>query len=286
MSITSRCTCMLMIASFIVSLSGVAQAGDTKTPEPIAPTDGVIKLFNGKDLTGLYTWLKDTKYEDPRNVFTVKDGMLNISGDGLGAITTKNEYKNYHLIVDFKWGTRTWGERKNKALDSGVLVHCIGPDGNYSDTWMASIESQIIEGGTGDFIVIDSDYKKGEREKVSLVCEIDETRKNEARWKKGGPRKTFSGRIVKWYGRDPEWRDVLGFRGKNDLDSPVGEWTRLEVICDGGTITNVVNGVVVNQGFESFPSAGKILIQCELAEIFIRRWELWPIGKAPKYTAN
>ena len=26
-------------------------------------------LFNGKDLTGFYTWLVDTKREDPRRVF-------------------------------------------------------------------------------------------------------------------------------------------------------------------------------------------------------------------------
>ncbi|MDC0935078.1 hypothetical protein OAS39_02245 [Pirellulales bacterium] len=50
----------------------------------VAPKDGVIQLFNGKDLTGLYTWLADTKYEDPRGVFSVKDGKLHITGNGWG----------------------------------------------------------------------------------------------------------------------------------------------------------------------------------------------------------
>ena len=54
---------------------------------------------------------------------------------------------------------------------------------------------------------------------------------------------------------------------------------------DGDTITNLVNGVVVNQGLEATPSAGRIQIQAELAEIFFRKIELWPIGKAPKYEA-
>ena len=32
-----------------------------------------IELFNGKDLTNFYTWLVDSKYQDPDGVFTVVD---------------------------------------------------------------------------------------------------------------------------------------------------------------------------------------------------------------------
>ena len=46
----------------------------------------MIKLFDGKTLGDCYTWLKDTKREDPRKVFTVSDGMIHISGDGYGGI--------------------------------------------------------------------------------------------------------------------------------------------------------------------------------------------------------
>jgi hypothetical protein len=67
------------------------------------------------------------------------------------------------------------------------------------------------------------------------------------------------------------------------VESPDGQWTRMDVICDGGTITNIVNGVVVNQAFDAQPSAGKIQIQTELAEIFFRKIELWPLGQAPPY---
>ena len=38
----------------------------------------------------------------------------------------------------------------------------------------------------------------------------------------------------------------------------------------------------VNEGFEANPSYGRLQMQTELAELFIRRWELWPLGKAPK----
>jgi len=266
----------------LVCLAQTSVAEKAKS-EPITPRDGVIKLFNGKDLSGLYTWLKDTKYEDPRQVFTVKDGLLHISGDGLGAVLTKDEYKDYHLIVEYRWGDRTWGNREKRTKDSGVLVHCVGPDGNHSGIWMTSIEAQIIEGGVGDFILVRGTKEDGSPGDVSLTCEVTKDRDGETVWKEGGERKTFDRGRINWFGRDPDWKDELGFRGPQDPDSPGKQWTRLEVVCDGGRITNYVNGVKVNEGFDAKPSAGKILIQTELAELFVRRWELWPLGKAPKF---
>src|SRR5262245_4378528 len=76
--------------------------------DPVKPTKET-KLFNGKDLTGLTTWLRDTKREDPRKVFSVKAGELHISGDGFGYVATDKEYKDYHLTVEYKWGKRTDG---------------------------------------------------------------------------------------------------------------------------------------------------------------------------------
>ena len=39
---------------------------------------------------------------------------------------------------------------------------------------------------------------------------------------------------------------------------------------------------VINSGYNAVPQAGKLTVQTELAEIFVRRWELWPLGKAPE----
>ena len=266
-----------------ISMGSLQASGiETEDAPPLTPTDSVIRLFNGEDLQGLYTWLRDTKYEDPRQVFTVDNGLLRISGDGWGGITTKESYRNYHLLCEFKWGERTWAERKDRTRDSGVLVHCHGPDGASGKTWMTSIEAQIIEGGVGDFIVVAGIHADGSPVKpLSLTTEITQDRDGETVWKKGGERQKFTSGRINWYGRDPDWKDELGFRGMHDVESPVGEWTRLEVICDGGHILVKVNGVVVNEGFDAEPTAGKITIQSELAEILIRRWELWPLGKAP-----
>src|SRR6476660_828068 len=94
------------------------------------PVTAPIKLFNGKDLTNFYTYLQGIgKNKDDKGVFTVKDGAIRVSGDIFGCFTTEKEYENYHLVVEFKWGTHTSGGRKDKAMDSGILLHCVGPDG-------------------------------------------------------------------------------------------------------------------------------------------------------------
>lgn len=246
---------------------------------PITPKDEVIKLFNGKDLDGLYVFMRDTKYEDPRKVFTVSDGMLHVSGDGFGGICTKLEYRDYHMICEFKWGERTWEKRKESARDSGVLVHCTGPDGAYSGIWMASIEAQIIEGGIGDFIVVPGKDAAGKQIPLSLTANVVKDRDGESVWRPDGLAKTFARGRMNWSGRDPDWADKIGFRGRYEIEKPFGQWNRMDVICRGDKVTIVLNGVVVNHGYNAVPSAGKLTIQTELAEIFVRRWELGPLQK-------
>ncbi len=248
----------------------------------VSPVDGPIRLFNGQNLDGFYTWIRGSEYDDPKKVFTVQDGMLHISGDGYGGLITKKAYRDYHLVIEFKWGEKTWGDREDRARDSGVLVHCWGADGGYSNTWMASIEAQIIEGGVGDILVLSGkDPKSGEVLTTSLTAEITKDRDGEKVWKKGGERITLNSGRINWFGRDVDWADKVGFRGKDDVESPLGQWTRMEIIADGGHLVYKVNGVVVNEGFDSKPDFGKIMVQTEQAEMFVRRLELWPLGKAP-----
>ena len=248
----------------------------------ISPKDGPIKLFNGQNKEGLYTWIKGKTYSDPDKVFTVEDGMLHISGNGYGGITTNQAYRDYHLIVEFKLGDKTWGDRIDRARDSGLLIHGWGPDGGYGNTWMASIEAQIIEGGVGDILVLTgSDPETGQVLPTSLVAETMKDRDGELVWKKGGEPSTVSSGRVNWFGRDVDWADTIGFRGREDVESKLGEWTRLEVIADGDHLKYKVNGVVVNEAFAANPDSGKLLLQTEQAEMFVRRFELWPLGQAP-----
>ena len=57
----------------------------------------------------------------------------------------------------------------------------------------------------------------------------------------------------------------------------MGEWTKVECVCEGSTITVLVNGVKVNRAYDVFPAAGKILFQSEGFEVFVRKWEVRPL---------
>lgn len=252
--------------------------------EPIRPAHR-IALFDGQTLGDCYTYLQDTKYEDPRRVFRVTDGLLHITGDGLGSIITRKEYRDYHLVLEFRWGEKTYGNRADRARDTGLLIHSRGADGGYNGIWMPSLEVQIIEGGLGDFILVTGNDRDGKPVPISVTCETGRDRDGEVIWQRGGRRETFdlsNRRRINWFGRDPDWADRLGFRGQSDLDRAQSEWTRMDVICDGPKVQVFVNGTQVNEALEVRPDSGRIQLQSELAEVFFRRWELYPVGQGPR----
>jgi hypothetical protein len=262
---------------FTLVLAAVVLADDKKA-EPSRPTDRVIPLFNGKDLTGLYTWLQDTKYDDPRKVFTVRDGVIHVSGEGMGYLATKDEYRDYHLVVEYKWGEKTFGSKT--VRNSGILLHATGPDGNAGKgAWMASIECQLAQGCVGDFIVIRGKDKDDKVIPVTLTSDTVLGPDGRTRWKKGGKPTVWSGKQFWWSMHDPDFKEVIDTRGKNDVESKLGEWTRVECVCKDRWITVIVNGHTVNECYDVFPSAGKILLQSEGFEVLFRKFELHPVKK-------
>jgi hypothetical protein len=268
-------TCLLV--TLVLSLAIVR--GEEK-PAPAAPPEGVLKLFNGKDLSGLSTWLKDTKRQDPRGVFTVEDGIVHVSGEGMGYLATDKEYRDYHLVVEYKWGKRTDGGKY--VRNSGVLLHAVGADGNAGGAWMSCIECQLAQGCVGDLIPIRG---KDESQAVIPVQFTSETvlgPDKRPRWKKGGEPRTFTKSQLWWSLHDPDFKELLDTRGKQDVESSLGEWTRIECLCAGKRITVIVNGATVNECYDTFPAAGKILLQCEGFEIFFRKFELHPLKGAAK----
>lgn len=262
------------------------------TPSVASPTDDhsqqeeAIRLFDGEGLDHFYTFLKDRGRDaDPLGVFTVTDGLLRISGEEWGCITTRDVYENYHLVAEFKWGDKTWGNRAHAARDSGILLHSVGEDGAYGGVWMHAIECQMIEGGTGDFIVVGDGS-----EAFSITSPVSETLQGKSHvfQPDGKPVTIHEGRI-NWFGRAPEWQDVRGFRGARDVERPVGEWNRLECIARDGEITVILNGVTVNRCFDARPSKGRIQVQSEGAEVFFRRLDLYPLKSAeprPRFIYN
>lgn len=264
-------TLALIAGSFIIGGCGTTKS---KSSASTVSKSKSITLFNGQNLDGWYKFVKGRGRDiDPKNVFSVEKGLIHISGEEYGCITSNEEYSNYKLTVEFKWGPKTFAPRVDRARDGGILLHSIGADGGYSGTWMYSIECQIIEGGTGDFLVVGDGSKK-----FSLTSNVAPKNGGKANvYLAGGQPLTINGGRIDWFARDPEWKDVLGFRGKNDVEKPVGQWNKVECVVIGDKVSAYLNGVLVNEAYHVSPTKGKIQIQSEGAEMFVRKVEIVPL---------
>jgi len=271
-----------MPGAWLSAATWLAAACCAAAAEPTITPTRTIALFNGTNLAGFTTWLVDTKRDDPRRVFAVTNGMIRISGEGLGYLATERGYRNYHLIAEFKWGRTnwSWGNRAGAARDSGIFLHATGPDGNSHDgngAFKAAIECQVMQGSVGDFLLIRGNSADGKliAPRVTVEASTGHDHDGWPWWRRGGQRRVIErwGR-VNWSGKDRSWKDVTDFRGARDVENSAGKWSRVECICDGGRIRIKVNGTIVNEAFDVYPDRGQILLQCEGSEVLYRRLEL------------
>lgn len=155
-----------------------------------------VSLFNGRDLTGWHFFFnhKDKSADptvDTKGVFKVEDGVIHVSGEEFGCLTTDKEFSNYRLQLEVKWGDKKYPprEKPEHRRDSGILVHCVGPD----KVWTKSIECQIQEHDFGDFHMVggttievdgklqkgrvikskDAEKPNGEWNTVEMICDGD-----------------------------------------------------------------------------------------------------------------
>ena len=272
---TIDAACCLVGLLAILGDRAAAVAGPSEF-EATFPGQRTINLID-EELSYFDSYLKKQGLnKDPDRTFAVKDGVLRIYGPEFGYLATKNEYENYHLIIEFKWGDATCGHRAELARDSGVWVHCIGEHGAISNLWMAGIECNIIEGATGDILMISDGTDRfaiagrgRPHEQQKHVFYFDALNGVDRE-------KKINGRS-NWWGKTYPWHDVKGFRGEQDIERPVGEWNRLEYSVIGRHISIILNGVLVNQVHNVKPYKGKILIQAEQADIYFRRLDLIPL---------
>ena len=254
----------------------------------VSRKDKWIPLFNGRDLTGWDTYigpdLNDSGKaisepiglnKDPRKVFTIVnvngENLIRISGENWGAISTVQEFENYHLQLQFKWGELKWGQKKNKNRDSGLLYHSVGRYGADYGAWMRSQELQIEETNTGDYWGV-----------AGGMADIPVTKKSETEYDYD-PRGSF---ITFKEGGKQGRRCFKGSAAEN----PTGEWNTIDLYCWVDTSVFVVNGKVVmilyhqkqQENGQALPlTRGKIQIQSEGAEIFYRGIQIQPLKEFP-----
>jgi hypothetical protein len=269
--------CRFRPAIIVLSLLTVLMIQQSaRSAEPVTKKINLIEAIEKGDVEYHLNQAMEL-HDAPKDIWKAADGILHVSGRGYGYVATKQSYRDYRLILDFKWGEKTWGKREKAARDNGILLHAYGPHGAFAGTWMASIEAQLIEGGTGDVLVLSTKLDDGTLLQTSLTSEYVLDRDKEKIWKKGAARQKVTDGRINWEKRDEDWTDTKDFRGGADVEKPVGEWNTLEVIAKGDTLQYFLNGVLVNEGFEASPSEGKILLQTEGAEMFVRRYELLPL---------
>ncbi len=137
----------------LLLLAGMAGSAFAWSQAREIPKHGPAEvLFDGKDLSHFDIVMKSTGLNsDPGHVFQVENGVVHVSGKEFGYFVTKQEYKNYYLRAEFKWGEGTFAPRAGQARDSGILFNIQGP----AKVWPRSVEFQINEGCTGDFWMTD-----------------------------------------------------------------------------------------------------------------------------------
>ncbi|WP_394750946.1 3-keto-disaccharide hydrolase [Spongiimicrobium salis] len=215
--------------------------------------------------------------KDPFKVFSIieedHETVLKVSGEVYGCVSTKEEYANYHLRIQFKWGDKKWDPRKNLLKDSGILYHSIGPFGvEHWRSWMLSQEFQIMEGHLGD-------YWNQANSAIDIRAYIPEYIMNPV----ADVSQDFIGI------GEGEAIPSYCMRSGN-YENPHGEWNTLELICFEDKSIHIVNGKTamvlrnsryVEDGKKVPMTKGKIQLQSEAAELYYKNIEIRSLEAIP-----
>ena len=236
-------------------------------------------LFNGKNLKNwdIFLGAPIPGFEDlakkatPALTYNVieLDGqkVIHISGDIFASLATKAEYGNYHLHLEFKWGDKVYGKR-----NSGVLYHSFGPFGASFGTWMATIEHQLMHENLGDTYLM-----------CNTACETKALKSEDGKSFTYSPKGQITAFSEKENGRS--------VKKAKDAEKPLGEWNTVDLYCFGQTSVHVDNDQVVmvnthcskiENGQKVPLTKGKIQIQSEGGELFIRKIEIEKIKEIPE----
>ncbi|NOR74589.1 MAG: DUF1080 domain-containing protein, partial [Draconibacterium sp.] len=204
-------------------------------------------LFNGENLDGWDTWVGSVEdggeivglNKDPLNLFSVVEiegeKVIRISGEVNASLATKEEFENYYLTMEFKWGDEVF-----KTYNSGLLYHSYGDFGVGLGVWMSSHELQMKTGSVGD------SYRMGKS-----YCEISMIKNEDGKFvysKDGEKKPSIPATDTRIIGKDA------------DYEKAHGEWNTVELYCYGGSSVHVVNGNVnmVNHNSGKYIGEGNI----------------------------
>ena len=220
--------------------------------------------------------------KDEAHVFTVEmqqgEPVLRISGEVYGCVFTKQDYANYHLKLQVKWGAKKWPPRLDEPRDSGILYNSQGEAGvDYWHSWMLAQEFQVSEQQRGNAM---GDYWciAGSVADIRAVRQRDTLKFSPA----AAPVSMGNG--------GPYWCQAA-----DSQEAPNNGWNELELIQVNGQSIHLVNGRVVlalaNSGFMAKGQRqplthGKIQLQSEAAEVFYKNIMIRPLAAMPAQYAQ
>ena len=266
----------------VLAACSASLCASAQDPVPEEPTEKV-ELFNGRNLENWYKFIKGRGRDcDPLGVFTVTNGVIRVTGEEFGCITTEKAFKNYKLTVEYRWIGGAYGKQKGKSPDSGILYHSIGEDGAWHGTWMRSFEFNVIKSRTGDLLIVETPGY-GTNSPFAASGIVDD----QGRWQKGA----FGSEPGKFVHLHGPGRINSCFRpptppGGFTCDTPVvpperkeGAWNKCVLICDGDQVEHILNGVTVVRACNVRPTGGRIQLQSEGHGVEFRRVTIEPVPR-------
>ena len=165
----------------------------------------------------------------------------------------------------------TWGQKKNKKRDSGLLYFAVGPHGADYGAWMRSQEFQIQEGDCGDYWGV-----------AGAIEDVPAIKKSDSEYVYNP-----AGQIYNFSATSKTGRHCIK---RGDAEKPSGEWNVLDLYCHGDTSVHVINGRVMMVLYHSQQSdngkmlplnRGKLQIQSEGAEVFYKLIRIRSLNAIP-----
>jgi hypothetical protein len=264
------------------------------------PTGKARSLFNGRDLAAWQGWLG---YANPAVTYRKEPGAapigtgrdlagdfavrtvdgapaIWIKGETWGSLIHRADLRDYHLRLQFKWGTATYAPRLKLPQNNGLLYHTHGAPGAVFGTWSPSVEFEIMRGSTGMLVTAGKEVRG--RTEVAYDPKLIQPY---LRYRLGG-------REIDMINGTPTWN----VEAASDAEHAPGEWNTLDLYVVGNRAVHVVNGVPVAQvrdlatitpdGTRQPLTHGRIQLQSEGAETWFRNITVEPIKKLPRIVAE
>jgi hypothetical protein len=189
---------------------------------------GQVNLFENRNLAD-WDFHTDKTSTAVSDVYSFSDdGVLSCTGQPMGWLGTKAEYKNFHLSVEYRW------KPGSEPSNTGIFIRL---NNQPKDSFLPRCyEIQLCHGKNG-FIMGLHDMK-------IPPTDVDKDRYTE---------KTLGNTNIR----------INGLTHKLDAEKKPGEWNALEILCVEKTIAVILNGKLVNWTTSADVLPGKIAFQSE-----------------------